>query len=265
MKEQNPLGSGGCFGSDAAQSLAAGSGGKAADDPNAKDQASWQRDLLAWRAQRATNLQAPRAGFPWSPSVGCRKATTLRFRRRQPRSDRGQAPAHIAVVHLEKGALRLLPPSEVSQRSPVRRPTAKEQVLFADDADNPRSSRSHDHRHCDPPRRPIRPARQGPASPDPYAFHGLRWYEPNPPTAFMRAGFRTIRPKRSTFRPSSAPPHTCPPRRGRIHDRRKVVRLEPVLEDPKATDLFFILRDAPARPQPMARDVSSTPIFPTMA
>jgi len=28
-------------------------------DQGAKDQASWQRDLLAWRAKRATGLQAP--------------------------------------------------------------------------------------------------------------------------------------------------------------------------------------------------------------
>jgi hypothetical protein len=35
-------------------SLAAGSDSKSSDD-----QSSWQRDLLTWRAARATNLQAP--------------------------------------------------------------------------------------------------------------------------------------------------------------------------------------------------------------
>ena len=40
------------------QSLAAASNDKSADD-----QSSWQRDLLAWRAQRATALRAPKDGF----------------------------------------------------------------------------------------------------------------------------------------------------------------------------------------------------------
>jgi len=31
----------------------------AADSKSSDDQTSWQRDLLAWRAKRATNLQAP--------------------------------------------------------------------------------------------------------------------------------------------------------------------------------------------------------------
>jgi hypothetical protein len=51
------------------QSLAAGADGKSADvktsgdqaskDQTSKDQNSWQRDLLTWRAERATSLQAP--------------------------------------------------------------------------------------------------------------------------------------------------------------------------------------------------------------
>src|SRR5208282_1184976 len=52
-----------------AQSVAAAAGGKGSNDQKSNDQGSndqrsndqdaWQRDLLAWRAKRAANLQAP--------------------------------------------------------------------------------------------------------------------------------------------------------------------------------------------------------------
>src|SRR5277367_6095073 len=89
------------------QSLA-GSGGK---DPD--DQASWQRDLLAWRAKRATGLQAPEGwlslvALGWlqdgDNSFGSADDSRVQIA--------GKAPAHIAIVRLEKGAVRLLPPAE---------------------------------------------------------------------------------------------------------------------------------------------------------
>jgi len=250
-----------------AQSLAAGSGGKAADDPNAKDQASWQRDLLAWRAQRATNLQAPEAGFPWSPRWLQEGDNTFGSAEDSRVQIAGKAPAHIAVVHLEKGALRLLPPvGGFPKDLLLDGQPAKEQVLFADDADKPSKLTigtitviviHRDDRFALRVKDLQAPTRT--------AFHGLRWYEPNPAYRVHARWIPYNPPKTLDIPTVLGTTHTCRPRRGRIHDRRKSGPAGAVLEDPKATDLFFILRDATSKTQPMARDVSSTPIFPTMA
>src|SRR6202163_476960 len=90
------------------QSLAAGSNDKSADDQN-----SWRRDLLAWRAQRATNLQAPE-GWLSLIALGWLKEGDNSFGSAE--DSRGQiavkATAHISIVRLEKGSLRLLAPAE---------------------------------------------------------------------------------------------------------------------------------------------------------
>src|ERR1039457_2559707 len=115
-------------------SLAAGSDNKAADDQN-----SWQRDLLAWRAQRATNLQAPE-GWLSLIALGWLKEGDNSFGSAADSRVQitGKAPAHIAVVRLEKGALRLLPPAEGFPKDLlVDGQPAKEQALLADDADKP--------------------------------------------------------------------------------------------------------------------------------
>src|ERR1019366_10634026 len=88
------------------QWLAAGS-----DSQTSADQGSWQRDLIAWRAQRATNLQAA-AGWLSLIALGWLKEGDNSFGSADDSRVQitGKAPAHIAVVRLEKGALRLLPP-----------------------------------------------------------------------------------------------------------------------------------------------------------
>jgi len=80
------------------------------------------------------------------------------------------------------------------------------------------------------------------------AFHGLRWYEPNPAYRVHARWIPYNPPKTLDIPTVLAPPHTCPPpARPNSRSTEKVVRLEPVLEDPKATDLFFILRDATSK------------------
>src|SRR5580698_9438306 len=79
-------------------SIAAGKDAKASDD-----QASWQQDLLAWRAKRATGLQAPE-GWLSLIALGWLKEGDNSFG--TAGDSRVQitaaAPAHIAVVRLEK-------------------------------------------------------------------------------------------------------------------------------------------------------------------
>src|ERR1700691_2784788 len=106
---------------------------KSADEQTSKDQSSWQRDLLAWRAQRATNLQAPE-GWLSLIALGWLKEGDNSFGSADDCRIQiaGHGPAHIAVVHLDKGGLRLLPPAGGFPKDlMVDGQPAKEQTLLA--------------------------------------------------------------------------------------------------------------------------------------
>src|SRR5208282_5722340 len=75
-----------------AQSVAAAADGKGSNDQKSNDQgsndqrsndqAAWQRDLLAWRAKRAANLQAPEGWLSLIALGWLKKATTVSVRRK---------------------------------------------------------------------------------------------------------------------------------------------------------------------------------------
>jgi hypothetical protein len=79
-------------------------------------------------------------------------------------------------------------------------------------------------------------------------FHGLRWYAPN---AAYRIHARWIpyNPPKVLDIPTvlGTTTHMPAPGVAEFTLDGQVLRLEPVLEDPKATDLFFILRDATSK------------------
>src|SRR5271157_2150419 len=123
------------------QSLSFGSNDKGSDGQSSNDQIAWQRDLLAWRAQRATNLQAPE-GWLSLIALGWLKEGDNSFGSADDSRVQiaGKGPAHIAVVRWDKdqGVLRLLPPAEgLPKDFMVDGQPAKEQTLLADDADKP--------------------------------------------------------------------------------------------------------------------------------
>ena len=102
-------------------------------------QDSWQRDLLAWRAERAANLQAPE-GWLSLIALGWLKEGDNTFGSAEDCRVQiaGKWPAHMAIVRLEKNALRLLPPPEGFPKDLLLDgQPAKEQPLFADDAEKP--------------------------------------------------------------------------------------------------------------------------------
>jgi uncharacterized protein (DUF1684 family) len=230
--------------------LAAGADDQSSDK-SSKDQASWQRDLLAWRAQRATNLQAPE-GWLSLIALGWLQEGDNTFGSAEDSRVQiaGKAPAHIAVVHLEKGALRLLPPvGGFPKDLLLDGQPAKEQVLFADDADKPSKLTigtitiimiHRDDRFALRVKDLQAPTRT--------AFHGLRWYEPNPAYR-VHARWIPYNPPKTLDIPTvlGTTTHMPAPGAAEFTIDGKVVRLEPVLEDPKATDLFFILRDATSK------------------
>ena len=217
-----------------------------ADDPSA-----WQRDLVAWRAMRATNLQAPE-GWLSLIALGWLKEGDNSFGSAEDSRVQiaAKAPAHIAVVRLEKGTVRLVAPaSGFPKELLLDGQPAKEQVLLADDAEKPSKLTigtltviviHRDDQFALRVKDLDAPTRTG--------FHGLRWYEPN---AAYRVHARWIpyNPAKTLDIPTvlGTTTHMPAPGAAEFTIDGQVVRLEPVLEDPQSTDLFFIMRDATSK------------------
>jgi uncharacterized protein len=218
---------------------------------NPGDDAAWQRDLLAWRAKRAANLQAPEGwlsliALGWlkegDNSLGAAEDCRVQIP--------GKAPTHIAVVRLEKNALRLLAPAGGFPKDLlVDGQPAKEQALAADDAEQPSKLTigtltiiviHRDDQFALRVKDLDAPTRTG--------FHGLHWYEPN---ASYRIHARWIpyNPAKVLDIPTvlGTTTHMPAPGAAEFTIDGQTVRLEPVLEDPKSTDLFFIMRDATSK------------------
>jgi uncharacterized protein (DUF1684 family) len=217
-----------------------------ADDPSA-----WQRDLVAWRAMRATNLQAPE-GWLSLIALGWLKEGDNSFGSAEDSRVQiaAKAPAHIAVVRLEKGTVRLVAPAGgFPKELLLDGQSAKEQVLLADDAEKPSKLTigtltviviHRDDQFALRVKDLDAPTRTG--------FHGLRWYEPN---AAYRVHARWIpyNPAKTLDIPTvlGTTTHMPAPGAAEFTIDGQVVRLEPVLEDPQSTDLFFIMRDATSK------------------
>jgi uncharacterized protein len=222
-----------------------------AGDKSADDQTTWQRDLLAWRAQRAANLQAPE-GWLSLVALGWLKEGDNTFGSAEDSRVQisGKIPAHLGVVRLEKRTLRLLAPAEGFPKDLlVDGQPAKEQALVADDADKPSKltigtvtiiAIHRDEQYALRVKDLQAATRTG--------FHGLRWYEPN---ANYRVHARWIphNPPKVLDIPTvlGTTTHMPAPGVAEFTVDGKVLRLEPVLEDPKSTDLFFIMRDATSK------------------
>lgn len=220
----------------------------AADTPAAPD---WQRDLLAWREKRAAALQTPEGwlsliGLEWlkegDNTVGSAADNKIQI---------AKAPAHLAVVRLEKGgALRLLPPSGgFPKELAVDGHPAQEQALLSDDSPD-RSKLSlggltiiiihRDERYGLRIKDAQAATRIG--------FHGPRWYAPN--AAYrVHAKWIPYNPPKMLDIPTVLGTVSKMPAPGAAEFTLdgQVYRLEPVLEDPQDTTLFFILRDATSK------------------
>ncbi len=243
------------------QSVAAGSDGRGSDDQSSKDQnskeqdskgqSSWQRDLLAWRAHRVTALQAPE-GWLSLIALGWLKDGDNSFGSAEDNQVQiaGKGPAHIAVVRLEKSGLRLLPPAGGFPKDLlVDGQPAKEQALFADDADQ--SSKltigtltivviHRDDRFALRVKDRQAATRVG--------FHGLRWYPPN--AAYrVHASWIPYNPPKQLDIPTvlGTTTHLPAPGVAEFTLDGQTLRLEPVLEEPTSTELFFIMRDATSK------------------
>jgi len=217
----------------------------------APDRNKWAAELAAWRERRAANLQAPDGwlsliGLEWlrdgDNSFGSAEDNRIQVA--------AKIAAHAGIVRLEKGALQLLPPaSGFPKEFQVNGRPAQEQVLTADDSENPSKLTigsitiiviNRDGRFGLRIKDPQAPSRQG--------FHGLKWF---PPDATYRILARWIpyNPPKLLDIPTvlGTTTHLPAPGAAEFTIDGQTLRLEPVLEDPKSTELFFILRDATSK------------------
>jgi len=216
-----------------------------------KDQKTWASELETWRARRAANLQVPEGwlsliGLEWlregDNSFGSDADNRIQIA--------AKTSGHVGVVRLEKGALRLLAPAGGFPKDFLMdgKP-AQETALAADDAEKPSKLTigtitiiviNRDGRFALRIKDPQAPTRVG--------FHGLRWYPPND-SCRIRARWIPYNPPKVLDIPTvlGTTTHLPAPGAAEFTIDGQTVRLEPVLEDPTATELFFILRDATSK------------------
>jgi uncharacterized protein len=217
----------------------------AATDPG------WESDLNAWRASRAASLQAPEGwlsliGLDWlqegDNSFGSNADNRIQIG--------AKIPGHIAIVRVEKSTLRLVPPSGGFPAGFfVNGKPAEEGALGADDSANPSKLTvgtitiiiiKRDGRFALRIKDPQAPTR--------VSFHGLKWYPPN--AAYrVRAKWIPNNPPKVLEIPTilGTTTHLPAPGVAEFTIDGETVRLEPVLEDPKSTELFFIMRDTTSK------------------
>lgn len=209
----------------------------------------WEKEEQAWRAQHAADLQKPDGwlsliGLEWlaagETSVGSAPDSKIRL----PES----APAHLAVLKLENGTVSLLPPQGgFPSGLNVDGNAAKEQNLRTDpDHDKFDSRLTYGTLNFYAIRRGDRFALRikDAKSPSILGFHGLKWYAPDP-NYRVTAKWVPYTPAKTvsliTLVGSSY--DQAVPGYAEFLLQGKTYRLEPVMEDPQSTRLFFIMKD----------------------
>lgn len=221
--------------------------------PATGQDADWQRDLSAWRAQHAADLQKPAGwlsltGLDWlapgDNSFGSAPDNKIKL---APGN-----PAHIGILRLEKDTVRLVPPAGGFPAGfLVAGAPAKDQTLRVDpdkDKDNPHLTIGTLNMYAI--RRADRFALRVKDSKAPalLAFQGVHWFPPDPKFTF-KAKWIPYHPAKSVQLTTLAGTTYPQPVPGAAEFRFKgrTYRLEPVLEDPDSKKLFFILKDTTSR------------------
>jgi len=217
----------------------------AADTQTSKD---WQSELLAWRAERAKGLQAPTGwlslvGLEWlkpgDNSVGSASDNALKLK--------SQAVPYLGIVRLSNNSIELLPPANgyakgllVDGKSP-----SNPQPLTSDDKGKPSKITLSTllvtviHRGDQYGLR-IRDSQ----SPTRTGFHGLKWFAPNP-VLRVQGQWTPYNPPLKRKVPTILGTEIEAEVPGKVTFvlDGQTLSLEPILEDPADTDLFFIVKD----------------------
>ncbi len=211
---------------------------------------SWQRDLAAWRAQHAADLQKPDgwlslAGLEWFDPGDNSFGSAADNKIHLPAS----SPEHLGVLHLEETTVTLNPPpGGFPQGFLVEGKPAQSQELHTDpdtDKHNPRMTIGSLNVYVVHRGQRFALRIKDAKSPTLVGFHGLTWYAPD---AAFRVTARWIPytpPKSVTLATLIGTSYSQPvPGAAEFTLAGKSYQLLPVLEDPAVAKLFFILRDA---------------------
>ena len=207
-------------------------------------------DELAWRTQHASDLQKPDGwlsliGLEWlepgETSIGSAGDNKIHL----PNT----APAHLAVLKLENDSVKLIAPKEgFASGLQIDGSPAKEQVLRADqDKDKFNSHVTigtlnfYVIKRAEKFALRIKDAK----SPSLLEFRGLQWFDPDSTYRVTANWTPYVPPKSVSLVTLVGTSYSQPvPGFAEFTLQGKTFRLEPVLEDPKGTKLFFILKDA---------------------
>jgi hypothetical protein len=218
----------------------------------AADTASqWKTDLLAWRAHREQGLAAPNSwltlvGLEWlKPGLNAvGSAEDNRIRLPAP------APAHLAVIELKGDEITLHAPADRFASTVQVDGAAAHVTKLADDAAPKPTVVSAGSLSFYVIHRGDRYALRikDSQAPTRVNFHGLHWYDPDAHYV-VQAAWTPFNPPHLLKVPSVIGTTDEMPAPGEAEfmlDGR-TLRLVPVLEDPDAKQLFFILRDTTSR------------------
>jgi uncharacterized protein (DUF1684 family) len=210
--------------------------------------ADWLKQLLAWRAMRAQTLSAPEG---WMSLTGLEPIAEGRNSFGGAADNavhlKGQVPAHLGVLERKGKEVKLLPPSGgFPPELRVDGKPAQEQVLHADDEAQPTRLTCGSLvffviRRGDRAILRVKDAQ----APTRVQFQHLNWYEPDPAYR-VKAKWTPYVPQKQISVPSIIGTEDRMPVPGvaefSLHGR--TYTLEPVIEEPGDTQLFFILRDS---------------------
>jgi uncharacterized protein len=218
-------------------------------EPAFAQEANWEHELTAWRTQHAAELLKPAGwlsltGLEWlhagENSFGTAADNKIRLT--------GTGEAHIGVLRLQKNSVELLPPAGgFPPNLRVAGEPARARLLPVD-ADNDQNAphitigtlNMYVIRREDRFALRVKDSK----SPTLTRFHGLKWYEPNIAYRVKAKWIPYHPPKSVTLATLAGTTYSQPvPGATEFELNGKTYRLEPVLEDPAAPQLFFILRD----------------------
>ncbi len=211
--------------------------------------ADWAHELTAWRTQHVNDLLKPAGwlsltGLEWlqpgDNSFGTATDNKIHLA--------GTSSAHMGILHLEGNTVRLTPPAGgFPPDLEVAGAPAKTQVLLVE-ADSDKNAphitigtlNMYVIRRADKYALRVKDSK----SPTLIGFHGLNWYEPDAKYRVKAKWTPYTPPKSVTLATLAGTTYPQPvPGVAEFVLEGKTYRLEPVLEDPAATQLFFILRD----------------------
>ena len=215
---------------------------------DAQTPSNWQAELTAWRAERAKDLQAPNGwlslvGLEWlkpgDNSVGSAEANALKLK--------SAAVPYLGIVRLNRDSIELLPPANGYPKGLQvdGKPPANPQPLTADEKGKPSKITIATlqvtviHRGDQFGLR-IRDSQ----SPTRTGFHGLKWYPPNPALR-VKAQWTPYNPplKRKVPTILGTEVEAEVPGKATFTLDGKTLSLEPIMEGPGETELFFIVKD----------------------